>query len=227
MTGEDIVIKSNNFNVDKNGNLVCKNASIIGGIIRLSSENQNNPKLITTDANNSSIYATYGPWGQELYKGGTKVSTITQTEGDNGYYGATLYMKDTLGNYGSLGYDAIKVRSTAGNSSSMTASTVSSQNFDNNSLFEMKENIEKIENENIIDLIKNTDICKFNYKGQKQQNIGLIIGGGFNTPNEVLNQEKNSINLYSMISLAWKAVQELTEKVENLENKSKEDKADG
>lgn len=38
---------------------------------------------------------------------------------------------------------------------------------------------------------------------------GLVIGEGYSTPSEVISEDGAHIDLYSMISLAWKAIQEL------------------
>ena len=42
---------------------------------------------------------------------------------------------------------------------------------------------------------------------------GLVIGDGYNTPEEVISTDGAHINLYSMIALAWKAIQELADKL--------------
>lgn len=38
---------------------------------------------------------------------------------------------------------------------------------------------------------------------------GLVIGEGYSTPSEVISEDGAHIDLYSMVSLAWKAIQEL------------------
>ena len=38
---------------------------------------------------------------------------------------------------------------------------------------------------------------------------GLVIGDGYNTPSEIISADGKHINLYSMTSFAWKAIQEL------------------
>ncbi len=45
MTGDNITINSNNFNVDKQGNMNCNNANITGGDIVLSSSSDTTPKV--------------------------------------------------------------------------------------------------------------------------------------------------------------------------------------
>lgn len=65
-----------------------------------------------------------------------------------------------------------------------------------------------------LELIENADICKYNFKGEKakaKKHIGLIIGEGYNCPDEVISEDGQGVEQYSMISLAWKAIQELSE----------------
>lgn len=90
----------------------------------------------------------------------------------------------------------------------------------------LKENIYKLKSNSknkkiinsAINILKNADICEYNYKGKNKTSIGLVIGEEYNTPEEVLNEDKNGIDIYSMISLSWKAIQELLEII-NKQNK--------
>lgn len=50
MTSEDIVINSNNFSVDKYGNMTCRNANISGNI--LVGGDEENPEFVSTDGDN-------------------------------------------------------------------------------------------------------------------------------------------------------------------------------
>lgn len=89
------------------------------------------------------------------------------------------------------------------------------------SLKSKKKNIKKL-NVKAIDLIKNSDICLYNLKGEKaksKKHIGLIIGDGYNCPDEVIAQDGQGVEQYSMISLAWKAIQELIEENNNLKQR--------
>jgi len=45
LTSDDVVINSNNFNVDKQGNMSCKNGTFTGGEINLSSTGDNDIKF--------------------------------------------------------------------------------------------------------------------------------------------------------------------------------------
>lgn len=97
------------------------------------------------------------------------------------------------------------------------------------SLKSKKKNIRRLDI-NALELIKKSDICSYNFKDEKninKQHIGLVIDEKkeFNCPEVVISKNGEGIEQYSMISLAWKAIQELVDeniklkkKVERLEN---------
>lgn len=92
------------------------------------------------------------------------------------------------------------------------------------SLKSKKKNIEKLE-VNAIELIKNSDICLYNLKGEQdgsKKHIGLVIGEGYNCPNEVISENGQGVEQYSMTSVAWKAIQEQQEEIEYLKEKDKQ-----
>lgn len=95
--------------------------------------------------------------------------------------------------------------------------------FENMSLLEKKKNITPFENG--LELIRNADLYNFNYKNESDEHkkhIGLIINEDYNTPNEVISDGEKSIDIYSMISVAWQSIKELNNKIEELETKIKE-----
>ena len=95
--------------------------------------------------------------------------------------------------------------------------------FNNISLAEKKENFEKLEN--ALNIIKNTDIYKYNYKNEqrKKKHIGLVIGDKFNYSKELTNEKNDSVDLYSMIGVCFKAIQEQQEEIEKLKEMIKND----
>lgn len=110
---------------------------------------------------------------------------------------------------------------------------VSATNFVNNSEEGLKTNIKKLstKKKKVLDIIKNTDICEFNYKKQNEKTIGLVIGDKYNYPEEIIKTQKDSqgnvtkgVDLYSMCSLGWQGIKEaqeenvkLQERIEKLE----------
>ena len=55
--------------------------------------------------------------------------------------------------------------------------------------------------------ILNTDIYQFRYKEQDADRIGLVIGEGYNTPQEVI--QNDGVDQYAMGTMAFKAIQEM------------------
>lgn len=94
-----------------------------------------------------------------------------------------------------------------------------------------KENIEKY-TETATEIIKASDIYRYNFKREKdkhKKHIGFVIGdlgGNYKTPKEVISSSGEGIDSYTMTSILWKAVQELNEKVEKLEEKIREEDLD-
>lgn len=99
--------------------------------------------------------------------------------------------------------------------------------FNNNSEKKLKENIYRLKGNSkkktitrkASDIVKNTDICEYNFKGNEHKQIGVIIGNGYNTPNEILSEDKKGVDLYSMISVLYKAFQEQNEEMQNLKER--------
>ena len=84
------------------------------------------------------------------------------------------------------------------------------------SLAEKKKNIKKYNNSAIKE-IKNTDIYYYNYKDDKKGTkirVGAIIGDKYNCSKEIIGTEGRGIDQYSMISIAYKAIQEQQETIE-------------
>lgn len=105
---------------------------------------------------------------------------------------------------------------------------VNGKKFIDNSREEMKKNIQRY-TEKAIDVVKNTDIYKFNYKTEKDTNkkcIGFVIGDNYKYSKELTSTDENGkeigANLYSMISVAYKAIQEQQEQIEELQAKDKQ-----
>lgn len=105
---------------------------------------------------------------------------------------------------------------------------VNGKKFIDNSREEMKKNIQKY-TEKAIEVVKNTDIYKFNYKTEKDTNkkcVGFIIGEDYKYSKELTSTDENGkeigANLYSMISIAYKAIQEQQEQIEELQAKDKQ-----
>ena len=109
-----------------------------------------------------------------------------------------------------------------------TQGYVSGKAFIDNSREETKKNIEKF-NKNAVEIIKNTDIYEFNYKTEKEnakKHLGFVIGENYNYVKEITAEDDESkeigADLYSMISVAYKAIQEQQEIIDSLKNEIEE-----
>jgi Chaperone of endosialidase len=79
-----------------------------------------------------------------------------------------------------------------------------------------KENIEEFK-DNVLEKIKNTPVRKYRLKeaAADQEQIGLILD---EAPEDLKSQDGETLQLYKTIGYLWKAVQELTAKIEGLEH---------
>lgn len=95
--------------------------------------------------------------------------------------------------------------------------------FINPSLEKIKKNINKLENG--LDIVLNTDIYSYNLKREKDEDkkhIGFVIGKKYKYSKEITSRKNNGANLYSMISVAYKAIQEQQELIEKQNNTIKD-----
>lgn len=83
-----------------------------------------------------------------------------------------------------------------------------------------KKNFETLNNG--LEIIKNTDIYKYNLKSQKdtdKKHIGFVIGDNYNYSQEITSENNDGVDTYSMISVAYKAIQELAEENRELKHR--------
>lgn len=252
LTTDDMSITSTNFNVDKNGNMTCNNgtfkgtinagSTIIGSVIKGSSfiagdndefyvnnigacfakdlhlKNKPNAVCATITSTDTSDTCNIGMTNKTIFLASTnlgskKVSlSVDNTRGHIYCYG-TIEACGDLGNVNCDGY-------------------VSATNFVNTSEENLKTNILKLKDEikngtiqkSALNIIKDAEICEFNYINKPEKTIGFVIGKDYKTPKEVIKtqikedgKQVKGIDLYSMVSLSWKAIQEILLKMESLE----------
>lgn len=200
LTGDNTIIKSNNFNVDKNGDMTCnnanmKNATIDGGKIILNSKNYTAMKI-----NGSSGYMSFDDNALHMYDqsgagGGIDLQFTGQpliiVENQSGYFTGTTTI---VGNH------------------------ISTGTLTQTSLAERKKNFEKMQN-GALNIIKNIDIYKYNLKNEKdtdKKHIGFVIGDNYNYSKEVTSLDNTGVDNYSFTSLCCKAIQEQQEQIEKL-----------
>ena len=203
LTGDNISIKSTNFSVDKNGNMNCNSANlndlnIDGGRINLNTENK---------------YV-----GQDVFK---------IVDGNDNYYkvnATRAWFHNAAANKDALYFQnantaAIILRNSDGNTTTIYGHSITTPKLTQTSLESIKKNINKF-TKNATDIISNSDIYEYNLKSDADTDkkmIGFVIGDKYKTPDEVISKEGQAVELYSAIGILWKAVQELSARVEQLE----------
>lgn len=208
LSGKSIKISSNNFNVDENGNMSANNAKINGGYITLKTTNSNlsNPFLKIVNNNNTN----------QLFEAGATFMWLTDKDGSSGIRLETNQYTDE----GSC-LPVIQLLGGDGSFSQVSSQSIFSPNISQTSLEEQKKNFEKLQNG--LDIINNTEIYKYNLKSQAdgdKKHIGFVIGKNYKYSNEITaldNEGKEvGVDTYSMISVAYKAIQELAEEKADL-----------
>lgn len=149
------------------------------------------------------------------YNGG---SPIYRNVRANGYYGQFAVANPSTYYY--IGTDLglrVTSRGLVSGGSGPIYRDVFAASFVNGSKEEYKENIEYWEG-GALETILSSDLYTYHLKSERgsvniKQKYGLIIGEGYNTPNEVINGD--GVEQYTMNSYSWKAIQEMYEKFTN------------
>ena len=220
LTSDDVVIQSNNFNVDKYGNMSCSNATVNGGTItgayiNLISTNQTcaNPFLEIVNSDNT----------DEKVNLGSRYMRFTSPDGDS-------MIDISSANSNEAGYNPeIQIWRANGQFTGITAeSIVTSGDMYCNTLYQtsLKEKKKNFENfENALDIIKSIDIYKYNFKNENDEDkkhIGFVIGQDFEYSKEVTSKNNEGVDIYSFVSVCCKAIQEQQEQIEALQKEIKE-----
>jgi len=204
---KSITIKSDNFVVDKSGNVTASNMNISGGKIKiiggLSSSNTN-LEVYNKDNSSTRSAVNAGVIYLDTNDGGLYINNT----GISSNYGAYLYNDNSDPQLYLFGNGTTRVKS-----SGITTPTVSQT-----SLEEIKKNFAKLDS--VLHIIKNSEIYSYNMKEEKdtdKKHYGFVIGEKYNTPSEVISKSGQGIDTYSMSSIMWKAMQEQQELIENLQ----------
>lgn len=204
LTSDDISITSEGLSVDKNGKMILKSQTddTIPSIKIVNPAQEDIYVEITSGklnayadgVNRTSFYYNIGSLALRAPSGGATYHTPGFSSYRNNNDESTVLI------YGSDGL----VRCTK---------------LEQTSLESIKKNISKF-NKNATDIINNSDIYEYNLKSDKDTDkkmIGFVIGDKYRTPAEVIEKNGQAIELYSAIGILWKAVQELSARVEQLE----------
>ena len=189
------------------GNVNMTNAGVFGGIMFEDANTHQNLLTVTPEA--SEDYGTVGLLD--------KISFFKNEMGTN-----TLRIGLQSSNNCLLtdeGYIACNQLYVTGDI--YTVGQVSASHFDDRSTLNIKKNIKKY-NKSAINEILNTEIYEFNYKienNNDKKTIGAIIDKNYKCSNDIINNKNDAISLYSMISVAYKAIQEQQVIIKRIEKK--------
>lgn len=204
LTSDNTTIKSNNFNVDKNGKVTCSNMNVTGGNIELSNASYSSPKFTTSGKGMCGFdgdTVIYPDGLRTRVNGNTYINLSIGENGWNGSPSGGLTVSDNE------------------NDTYINPYGIETPELTQTSKESKKKNIEKY-NENAIEIVNNSEIHMYNFKFEADENkkhIGFVIGdegGNYKTPKQVISSSGEGIDSYTMCSILWKAVQELNEKVE-------------
>ena len=211
LTSDWIDIRRNNFIVDDEGTMTCKNAIVKDGVI--------NGGQIFLKSSNDTSYSAYIEIQNESEPNeksalGSRFLSLKCPDGEG-------EISATTGNSDDSGYSPqLSLTRASGGMTWIEAGYIWADEISQGSLEGRKKNFEKLDNG--LEIIKNTDIYKYNLKSQKdtdKKHIGFVIGDNYNYSEEITNRNNDGVDTYSMISVAYKAIQELAE--ENRELKAR------
>lgn len=223
MTSDNIVINSTNFSVDNSGNMTCTNANISGGSINLNDNGTYGSGHVKFNSSNRNTF---------VYSDGLRIFEGATQEGD-----VSMYSLDSFGIFRTNGTISASVYSNGQpwiGISDYTNGTYCSLYGDhlniNGTYYYSKESIKKNIKpfKNALDIINKTEIYEYNYKYEKEDNkkhIGFVIpdeGGPYKTPDDILAENKECVDVYSTIGIMWKAIQEQQKQIEELKQELQE-----
>lgn len=225
-------IKSNNFNVDRNGNMECNNAKFNGGKIQLNSSRQYNNFIIGDDYNYENDFTSMNGTSIEMYdKDGNnniQLDFNTSTQNIRRAGMLSIFGNRYFATYGQDYMSLISGDQTPSEQTYIRSTGITTPSVTQTSKVESKKNFEKLQ-DNALETIKGIDIYKYNLKNEKdtdKKHIGFIIGDNYNYSKEVTSIDNQGVDNYSFTSLCCKAIQELSTKVEELQKEIKELKGD-
>lgn len=180
-------------------NATMNSATIEGGKIKLNNIPSNDQNYFSINSTNGDNFAASG-------------SRMWLNRGTGG---SAIYFQG-----GYLSQAAIVLTDKDGAETSIYGSSIITPTLTQTSLAESKKNFEKLQN-NALETIKKIDIYKYNLKNEKdtdKKHIGFVIGDNYNYSKDVTSIDNKGVDNYSFTSLCCKAIQELQEQIEKLEN---------
>ena len=219
LTTDNITIDSTNFSVDENGNMTCSNADITGGEINLTSSNET-AKLKVISSSNQNSYIEISPGFYRTFSNGNARVIISNLLGIirlNDLTNSNIHTVVSGGLITIFNQNNTQTINLDGNTGNITCVSLTQTSKE-----EAKKNFEKLKSG--LEIINNTDIYKYNFNDEKdtdKKHIGLVIGDKYKYSKELTSKENDSVDIYSMVSVCFKAIQEQQEQINSLKEEIK------
>jgi len=180
--------------ISSNGNAQFGNISFNGAHSIISKDGG---QLYFTNSGGSrvDISASNGNFDQRVNPNNMRIGYHTFEVSD----GSALYFTDSSGNY---------------------SYSPKAKSWATSSKFEWKQDFQAIEPQDMLEIIKKANVVQFKYKADVQAGrddlyTGFVIGGGYQTPDEFLNYDRDGIDTYKVTGVLTGAVQELSARDES------------
>lgn len=224
-----LVVNSDNFKVAQDGTITAtngnfsgtitsSNATITGGKVQLLGGTSANPNFIVGNDTDNGCWII--PKQFSLKYGGSGESINMWADQDGTQFRMSSSTNDCGVNINLLNYGGEILFDV---SEASFSGKVYARQFIPNSKAEIKKDIKEF-TDNPLDIINNTKVYEFNYKQNpyKKKSIGFVIGKKYNISNEVTDDDENGINMYNVMGILWKAVQEQQQQIEQLKKEIEE-----
>ena len=213
--GNYLIIDTDNFKLEQDGLLTVNNANIVGGKILMVSERDNPKFIIGTDSTNS-----YHNDRNTSIAEGTLILGSSKSPNKISIDTVGSYLSEKTGEYQIPMIHLIEGAWENEIYTQLTSRKVEALSIIQRSQSSIKKNI-KIFNRGL-QIINLSDIYEYNFKTEsndEKKHIGLIIGDEYKCADEVIDRDKTGIDQYSMIAVAWQAIKEQQELINNLEKR--------
>ena len=189
------VSANGNFKVDRNGNMECNNAKFYGGNIELTSLGGVQALRYFANKSKDPKYMSYMTEDVIAINNGTAHTEMACIDGPS----ISVYVDNESGTH-------------------ILHTGITTPVLTQTSLESIKKNFEKLEN--ALDIVKKTDIYKYNFKSEEdtsKKHIGFVIGDNYNYAEEITSKENNGADIYSLASVCLQAIKEQQEQIETLQ----------
>ena len=211
LTSKNMTIVSDNFNVDKYGNVKIQDEGQAGNTNLTIISNENQTYQLKNLIRSDGIFMSNG--NQTLPDSLIYMSTV----GTGRPQISLSYYKNNSDENLSLSSSYVVLRDGT-SETTIIPSGITTPTLTQTSLATSKKNFEKLEN--ALEIISNTDIYKYHLKSQNdddKKHIGFVIGNKFNYSKDITSEKNDGVDIYSMVSVCLQAIKELNNKIENLE----------